>query len=112
MIDQINNSALIDGMFLEFSHDISVNPYSPIHVEMDLSNSNGGKVSSFANFQTSYRTFLFINGSKTEFTTSGVINDIKDCLKKLENPKGLKFFKTLKFAIEKEFREQFPEDYI
>jgi hypothetical protein len=112
MIDQINNIVLIDGMFLEFSHDTSVNPFSPIFVEMDLSHSNGGKVSSMINLQTIGRTFLFINGVKTEFVSTGEYNDIKNLLKKLENPKGLKYFNTLKIAIEKELKEQFPEDYI
>jgi hypothetical protein len=112
MIDQINNIVLIDGMFLEFSQDISVNPFSSLIVEMDLSHSTGGKVSSLTNLQTLHRTFLYINGAKTEFISTGAYNDIKNLLKNLENPKGLKFFNTLKIAIEKELKEQFPEDYI
>lgn len=112
MIDQINNTAVIDGMFLEFEVKASVNPFIQNYVEIDLSRTNSGKVSSFFNLPVERYTFLFINGAITEFTTSGLINDIKDCLKKLENPRNLKFFYTLKIAIEKELKEQFPEDYI
>ena len=112
MIDQINNTAVIDGMFLEFEAKVSVNPFRQIYVEIDLSKTNNGQISSLSNLPFEHSTFLFINGAMTEFTTTGFINDIKDSLQKLENPRNLKFFDTLKIAIEKELKEQFPEDYI